>query len=758
MKRLRQRCLGDIAEDIRLVTDDVLSFCVGKVSDAKVVMTQISALETELSETRNQEQSEEQDDERDILKMRLDASREVIRLKTSKGGEKVMKSVEVQTETNNVGGSGFQTKKTKTTTPTKYSSTFGTFPSLTPTKAGMSPRASPRAQPQLPPSPSAGPADIGVTLGEGQMVRIGTEIVFAVMKSAIRDKHICSLSELFIECDKNGDGGISFTELLNWVKGPLQVSVTDWQLDEFGRRLHWERACNIHPQNFIDQKGFLKIMKEMWIKVKWYFNNSVIYGVSQQSVKRSGVNVASLTLADLIREAMYNLMKSLIVSNCHIHTFFAIFDSDRKQKLTQSELVSVFSKLETETGVKCGDPLELSRTCCSIANSMYEGVEDKDDEITLFQLQDLMREFFVEFSVRFELSILSEEVRAKFIFRNIIFGACGVIESSHELEPIHNVFSLFSKYAVNGTLTAEAIRSMLRNEFYLFLTPSEVLQLMDLSDANHDHKLDLMEFSRLLTIAFNEMTDTLQARFPAGFVPNSINPPKLTPGTVGVLAKLIHRLLQTDETVDDFFTSLPRFGPTDFVSNNKEGSRTPEEILLGMRRLGVAQGSAATFEGWGSDAVEGWTGFRWGPAKTLLDSQQFKQGLWAVWSQFIAPTFLKVNDWQSEANAVSSKYATALADHLQVPSPRSSLDLWAALPKPLNDALHVHVTSLLSLLEKIKTVYATSRPTLVSTTVLKCEAKADFKSEFLQLLRTAQVSQTVTKEQFLSLFPMLQQR
>ena len=751
MKRLRQRCLGDIADDVRAVTDDVLSFCVGKVSDIKVVMAQLSALETEIAESRNQEQVEEQVEECDVLKVRLDGCKEVIRLKTAKGGDKVMVSVEIQTETNSNSNSLKTTKKAKASTPTKYLSAFGQFPALTPTKASLS---SPRTQPQ--PAPSGQP-DISVTLGEGQMVRIGTEIIFAVMKAAIRDNHICTLSELFIECDNNGDGGISFTELLNWVKGPLQVSVTDWQLDEFGRRLHWERACNIHPQNFIDQKGFLKIMKEMWIKVKWYFNNSVIYGVSQQSVKRRGVNAASLTLTDLVRDAMYNLMGSLIVSNCHIHTFFALFDADRKQKLSQQELVAVFNKLEAETGANCGDTSELARTCCSIANSMYEGVDDKDDEITLFQLQDLIREFFVEFSVRFELSILSKEVRSKFIFRNTIFGACGVFESSSELEPIHNVFSLFSKYAEDDNLTADSVRSMLRNEFYAFLTPTEVSTLMNISDANHNHKLNMMEFSRLLNIAFKEMTDTLQSRFPSGFIPNTISPPKLTPDTVAVLAKFIHRLLQTDETVDEFFNTLPRFGPTDFVSNNKEGSRTPEEILLGMRRLGVAQGSAATFEGWGSDAVEGWTGFRWGPAKTLLDSQQFKQGVWSVWSHYIAPAFSKVNDWQAEANSVASKYATALADHLEVPSPRHGLDLWNALPKPPN-AAEVQVTSLLSLLEKIKTVYASTRPTLVSSALLKCEAKADFKSEFLQLLRIAQASRVVTRDQFLSMFPTIQQR
>eukprot|EP00755_Sulcionema_specki_P004179 Sspe_Gene.29443::Locus_13999_Transcript_1_1_Confidence_1.000_Length_2547::g.29443::m.29443 len=533
----------------------------------------------------------------------------------------------------------------------------------------QSPRPLPAAAPFPPPIEAE---NSGVTLGEGTMVRIATDLVFSIMKVASREKHFCSLAELFIECDRDGDGFLSFTEIMEWIKGPLGMEVKDWELSEFGRRLKWGDLCRSHPQRYIDQRAFLQIMRGVWGKVKWYFSNAVLYGVPERVMTNTAFRRRHIIEElDVIRQQMYRLIRYLVIKNCHVQYFFQAFDSDRSQKLSAEELARAFWELREVLFIETEEEsLLLAQKCCWLGHQLFSvPKQGRLEELSLYELQELVREFFTEFSTQFELNVLAGEDRSKFLFRHIMFGACGVLEDAPELASVSNIFSLFAKYSRGtGYLRPADIKAMLETEFKVHLTETEVMQLIMLTDQNQDRCLDLKEFADLLDGMHMEVMQEVRRRMPQGFQPG---PPAkfcmLEHEVVNILGKLILKLLQTDETFGEFFDTMPQFRPIDFITGDVEHMRYPDEMIVGLRRLGI-DSHAKAFDGWGGPTVTGIMGWgSWGPARHVVSKEEFLQAVWSVWERLIEPRFLLAMNWNFKAGQVAYLCLNLLSAHLSIP-------------------------------------------------------------------------------------------
>ena len=720
-------------------------------------------------------------------------------------------------------------------------------------EAAPSPVASPVVAPSSPAAPpvfQAPPAPAVVTsalsLSEGDMVRIAADLVFAIMRAAQASSYqIRSLGELFIECDKNGDGGISFVELLQWVKNDLKVAVTDWQLDEFGKHMGWREICKAHPLGHIDQKGFYGVVRSVWRKVKWYFSNAVVYGVSKRDTqKRRHAEV--LNIMDELRDPLQRLIHFLVVRSCHIHQFFASFDAERTQQIRASDLTKVFAMMGEALGISSSEEAEtLAYKCCLLANylakkgdedggttrrgggspspppeagmsreatfhyaAMCALSENKLDKalsvltepadssdmvdspgdlkmrriatvstqqgiattltslsISLYQLQDLVLEFFSEFTLRMDLNVLAEESRDKLIFRHLYFAVCGVFEAQTELQPVANIFTLFAKYAERDTghLHPYGFQQLLKRELCISVTEHEIVAILRLTGA--DKHMNLKSLSDLLNMTHAEIGTKVKKRFPATYVPSHAywtegdGKAKLTEDVIATFAKLILKVLHTEESFADFFKELPRLRPADVTFAAAAGvTRYPDEIVVGLRRLGIIA-SPSLFEGLGQRG-EGWSAVRWAPAPAYMKLQHFLDLVWVVYSNHIVPAFGFAVDFRRETQDVAAKGRDALCRHLgktdpsTVPHAEKIRLIWDALPKDAAGASAQRLVSLAGEAYRQAGEKVEARRTLACPSILKTLQDVDgcIEAGIQQILHVEGVTTHITREQLTRLF------
>ena len=743
MKRSRTRCVGDISEEVTALSAEVIDVCAGG-GTAGVTQDKVSSLQDEVEGTGHDSVTKEV--ERRLLS-RLAAYERALR--------NVRRHDSTNTTTANASTQTTESQSTREV-PAKKKLRLSQDDEV---KPPPSPGFGPGSPLVVPGSPGGGavlpvasmfPAVLpvvggsnvsGLGLGETDMVRIAADFVFSIMRVAqVGPSQIRSLSELFVEADASQDGGISFIELLSWVKSALQINVSDWQLDEFGRRLQWDKICESHPKKYIDEKGFYRIISGVWNKVKWYFSNAVVYGVTLRDTQKKR-HKEVLAIMEDIREPMQMLIHCLVVRSCHIHSFFAVFDQERTQNITAVDLAKIFLMLGPLIGVKDEKAAQdLSLKCCLIANyfcndkakesssglkfdssssgslqrgdtyhyaamcaltrasdgaesegsgllrqptlvvpgAMSEPSQEFPDDvkmarppsfteqgitqtisdlsISLFQLQDLVLEFFTEFSMRMELNVLAAESRDKMVFRHLFFGVCGVFEASQELKPIANIFTLFSKYASqeSGLLSPYGFQELLKNEFAVTVTEKEIVALLSISDLDRDNLLGVTELAALLRMAQTEIRGSVKRRFPSNFKPSqttTLLAHKRAAEVTATFAKVVLKVLHTDETFSEFFQTLPKFRPAELSFGcTNEQSRYPDELVLGLRRVGVIT-TPEMFENLGVHGA-GWTGTRWGPAPSYVTEQQFLEFVWLVYCSHIEPAFEIALDFDAEAREV----------------------------------------------------------------------------------------------------------
>ena len=654
---------------------------------------------------------------------------------------------------------------------------------MAPPQAISPPLSEPGSPLVLPGSPVS---PLSPVLSEPDMVRIAADLVFAIMRAAQASSYqIRSLGELFIECDKNGDGGISFVELLQWVKNDLKVAVTDWQLDEFGKHMGWREICKAHPLGHIDQKGFYGVVRSVWRKVKWYFSNAVVYGVSKRDTqKRRHAEV--LNIMDELRDPLQRLIQQLVVKGCHIHQFFASFDAERTQQISTESLAKVFAGLGIVAAERAD---ELSLKACLVANYLTSGFPTEnngggefarqdtleqlqkengqtfhyaamcelgkqgpanatmgmadadfslsafgaqpsfvmiDEEtscestdvmmdntvtegiartirslgITLMQLQDLVLEFFSEFTLRMDLNVLAEESRDKLIFRHLYFAVCGVFEAQTELQPVANIFTLFAKYAERDTghLHPYGFQQLLKRELCISVTEHEVVTLHSMLSRAGCAALSLDEFAGLLKVASDEATKLMCSKLPQGFAQRAQAQQQqqrcLSKEAAHALAKLILRVLQGEAaTFEGFFRGLPQLRPSDssFSTASKDGPRYPDELAVGMRRVGVVveppvfETLAQTPDGGGGGGGGG--AMRWEPRPSFLTKEAFLGLVWHVFVVHVQPAFTVAATWQEEATRLAGRMRAAMYQFISkktalgVPARDQVGVVWDALPK-----------------------------------------------------------------------------
>eukprot|EP01064_Diplonema_japonicum_P013455 TRINITY_DN21009_c0_g1_i1.p1 TRINITY_DN21009_c0_g1~~TRINITY_DN21009_c0_g1_i1.p1 ORF type:complete len:755 (+),score=110.20 TRINITY_DN21009_c0_g1_i1:67-2331(+) len=753
MKRLRTRLAGDVGDEVESVLGMVLRHCSKGEGDLEGLTKQVDELKHEVEAIDSAVERAKE------MQEKIEGCSSILRMCKAYDGGSANKtgsnrSTDAATQTAN-DASGNKRPRVETGENTVPPSLVQiTTPPMMPSPAPTTPTTTSLLVFEQPSSSS-------LTLSEGELVRIAADLMFSIVRVAQRQKHICSLSELFIECDRDCDGGISFTELLAWFKETLGLTMSDWQLDEFGRRLNWKKACQHHPKRFIDEKGFLTIMKGVWKKVKWYFNNAVVYGVSERPAATRSDGITERK--DDIRDVIYRLIHVLVVKNCHIHTFFALFDAQRTQKVSVGDfgaaLWAMKEELKIETQEKAYD---VAKQFCQIAKDLYSGEETGSssptpaESVSLLRLQDLVRDFFSDLENRIEFDVLSAEVRTKFIFRNIFFGLCGIFENTSELQPIANLFYLFSKYsASNGLLTAENIQNMLRQEFSVLLTPIEIMQLISISDRDKDRLLNMNEMVQLLDHAHIEINARMKARMPTDFRPTETDL-GFSGDIIHTFSKLVLRILHSEETFADFFKTLPKFRPKDFLGTG-DASRYPDEVVYGLKRLGITA-SADIFEGWGGRKCEGWTGFSWGPSRSVLDIGHFLQGVWFVYVKYIEPAFQNSINWEAEAAGVSAYAATSLMRHFKI-VPASTTTLLETLWGHLVTTAEQETISSESLIRFVAIAVRKNgerlraRATLTSKAVLKNTGPDYyFDKEFTQLLHLLGVKGQVSRAQLKTIF------
>ncbi|KAJ9463757.1 hypothetical protein DIPPA_07775 [Diplonema papillatum] len=757
MQRLNTRCLGDIGDDVAEVVESLLQLFgsgEGRVADQ---LGRVQALKAEVESLSDSKARVAQ------FQTKLAACENMLLAYAAHPSGGALKTASTQTDSEVATPSASGAKRQRVTTPLLQPNS-----PATPSKSAVSDpqqQPSPMRTPLPPPEslldglqtlPTRG---LGLTLSEGDMVRIASSLVFSLMRVAQRaDGHISSLSELFVECDSDGDNGLSFTEFLQWVRGRLGVPVRDWQLDEFGKRLNWDAACRRHPRGYIDLRGFCDILKDVWGKVKWYFNTAVTYGLSDPQVAMYRSQMA-LDKMDTVREPLHDLIRYLVTERCHIHSFFAMWDKKRLQELPVDELAKAFLQLgiggvETEE-----DALALGQRVADAVSALFTrpgaSFESKD-RVSVVQLQDVVREVFNEFTSRLELNVFAAEARSQFLFRHILFGICGVSESTDTAQPIANVFTHFSKHASSpGGLSTSDFSAMLRTEFRVTLTTTELRQVVSMSDINHDNHLGLSELVRLLELAREEMCAEMKRRMPNDFVPapGMYGPGKLTPEATFTCASFIMRLLHTEESFADFFKSIPKFRPSGFA-NGQDETRYPDEVVCGLRRLGV-HAKAQDFEGLGGSFLEGWTGFRWAPSRSVLDLQHYLQYVWNVWETVVLPAFNHGINFENEASRVSARALEVLWSEFNAPANASQppiQHLWNMLAQRDGGVVRTEnfVSTVMRCIKKRQCEHMVSLRSLTSQAMIRNTAENEdvFRQELLQLIHLSGASDsTLTEDQ-----------
>eukprot|EP01065_Artemidia_motanka_P009027 TRINITY_DN14600_c0_g1_i1.p1 TRINITY_DN14600_c0_g1~~TRINITY_DN14600_c0_g1_i1.p1 ORF type:complete len:889 (+),score=364.37 TRINITY_DN14600_c0_g1_i1:86-2752(+) len=492
------------------------------------------------------------------------------------------------------------------------------------------------------------PSD-GTFIGEREMVYIAAHLVHELLRTAARPASggTCYLSivDLFVDVSPEG-GAVSANQLLSWINNTLNIKIAEWHLLDFGRKLKWPEMCQAHPQGLIDRETFCRMMTKVWEFVKFYFTDVVLYGAPcRVEGHYCGItrDPAVVSVMDDLRPIMEGLIRCLVVRMCNVQTFFRNFDRDHSQTLGEAELKAIFWELrgELDQCVLTEEHAHRAAMSCEwLCRKLYRP-SGRAREISLIELQELIRDFFTDFTTRLELNVLSCEDRVRLLCRRLVFGVSGVAEVAAQLQPPKNVFDLFAKYCDENTMLRPGnLRQLLFHEFRVALTDQETRLLLAANDTNQDCQLDLTEFTALLQQMHGSVAEEVRGRLPTEFAPQLLAGFNLPSEVLLVLSKMILKLLQTKETFEEFFDSLPSFRPEVFQGFAGK-QHYPDEMVVGLRRIGV-DAQAQYFD---TPSIAGSSL----PAQSVLEQSGFLQTVWAVWERYLVPSFQAGLDWGTRA-------------------------------------------------------------------------------------------------------------
>lgn len=307
--------------------------------------------------------------------------------------------------------------------------------------------------------------------------------------------------------------------------------------------------------------------------------------------------------------------------------------------------------------------LGLARLCEWLCRRMYRPSQ-RAREISLHELQELIRDFFSDFTTRLELNVLSCEERGSFLRRHMVFGLCGIFDDSPQLSPPKSIFSIFARHCDGrAEMSASHLQQLLLHEFRVALSEREVTQLVAMTDLSASQRVSLPELAALGTRMQQEVATEVRSRLPTSFTPMALPGLNLPEEVVLTVAKLILKLLQTSDTFDDFFDSLPSFRPAAFQGMGPGGTQHyPDEMVVGLRRLGI-DCEARNFEFGVGGAANG-AQFA---AAAVLTHTGFLQTVWAVWERYVVPAFRLGVNWAFRAGQAAALCVSTISAHFGLP-------------------------------------------------------------------------------------------